>query len=120
MAADKDIFDFDTVKQILIYVGEGLLALVSMILLYVFGRYRKQHEEMYEWHKTNNNEKVKALLKQIDDKEREDNQKYQKDLAQLKHDFSELQTSLRPILKRMAEEEDILEKVKELLQDLKK
>ena len=108
----------DFIKLLANWIGAFITALFMLIIGITrndFKKWMEEHNQMFAYFK----DKTGGSALQLQSIKDQENIKYHKDVADLKHKFSQLEVQLSPILKRMASEEDLLEDVKKLLLELK-
>ncbi len=118
---DPAVTDSFSLKEVVGWFFGGLAAIGSTIATAMVGKIWKQHNEMYKSFSVSNDPKTEKLEAEIEKAKQDSLDKYHKDVADIKHQFSQLQTQVGPILKRMAEEEhSIIELMTGIVQRLDK
>ena len=109
----------DFIKLLANWIGAFITAIFMLIIGVTrndFKKWMQEHNEMLSYIR----DKTGGSAMELQAIKEQENVKYHKDVADLKHKFSSLEMQLKPILSRMADEEDVLEEVKDLLKKLKK
>ncbi len=97
----------------------GLSAIFSVIATALMGKMWREHNKMYESHVSDTDPEKRKLKDQIIKQQQDSLEKCYKDVADIKHKFSQLEVQVRPILERMADEEmSILERLEMMNEQL--
>lgn len=115
-----DELNFTIIWDVIKWFFGGLFAICSILVTTLFGKMYKQHNEMHEWFVSSNDPEKIKLKDLLIQKQQDELEKSYKDIADIKHRFSNWEIQAAPILKRMAEEEITLgDKMDELLSMIK-
>lgn len=110
----SDTPDLEFIWSIVKWFLGGVSALFSMIATALLGKIYREHNKIYAWYNSATDPEKVKLKEEIDRMRNEALEKCYKDVAELKHDFSQIKLQLQPILKTMADNETLVEVVGKL------
>lgn len=100
--------DSISIRDMFLWFLGGLAAISSTVATAMIGRIWRQHNAMYEWYKTSVDPEKEKLKAGIEHGRQVSLEKYHKDVADIKHEFSNIKNQVAPILARMANEEQTI------------
>lgn len=102
MASIPQHSDHDLFIDILKYIATGFISITSMFFLWVFGKYKKQHEEMYSAHLDITGKSAIQLNSKLEEEKKEHREEF-------KH-----------LINRVIELEDNYQKISNKLEEMEK
>ena len=108
----------DFIKLLANWIGAFITAIFMLIIGVTrndFKKWMQEHNEMLAYIR----DKTGGSAMELQSIKDQETIKYHKDVAYLKHEFTAIQQQIKPILARMADEDDVLEEVNNNLQEVK-
>ncbi len=98
----------DVVWDILKYIATGLLSIMSMVFLYIFGKYKNQHEQMYAVHQDRHGNSAIQLNNKLEEEKKEHLEDFdflKKRVKQLEANYTKITSELNEV-KKLIEHKD--------------
>ena len=105
MASENHTPDVVLIWSFIKWFAGGVMSIFALASITAFGATYRQHKELYKWYTTTIDPEKMQLKADVEREKLESQEKYHKDLSDLKHQFAQIQTQVAPILNRMANEE---------------
>ena len=90
---------FEAVKSVAIYIATGFVTIFTMFFLWVFGRYKTQHELMYSVYLDNTG----SSAKQLNDKMEEEERFYRESVKNLRKRIVELEEGFQGVEEKIVQ-----------------
>lgn len=114
MAEASNVDLYTVIWGVIKYIGIGIISLISMFLLWLLGKYRGEHEEMYKQYIEKNGKEAQLLA----EKHKEEFDEIITVIKELKHSVNQLrqnQTNIGSFSKQLERIEDDIHELKSKL-----
>lgn len=109
----------DILWNILKYIGTGFVSITSMFFLWVFGRYKSQHELMYSLYLDNTGKSALTLSTKLEEEEKRKDEEFKhliNRVIELEENYQKLESKIDKIEESNEKIEDAVDEAKKLIE----